>query len=346
LRIAQYAWPGCGGRLIYRFKPGRIPESKESFGDVSSTSAASRSVRGCVKVTGGGLIPVDREARDASAGSAGASAEAIRAHYDAGEDFFRLWLGDDLVYSAALFEGGDDLAAAQTRKLDHHIDAAGVRRVARVLDVGCGWGALLRRLTENAGVGHAVGLTLSASQAAWVRGLGLTGVEVREESWREHKADAPYDAIISIGAFEHFAKQGLTGEEKLAAYREFFDFCRANLKMGGRVSLQTIAYVGTGFDLPPFIGEEVFPESELPLVWEPIAAAGWGFELVAFRNDREHYERTLRHWQKNLTARRGEAVAIAGEATVAHFDRYLKISAMAFRMGFICLTRMSFVRRW
>lgn len=278
--------------------------------------------------------------------AAGASAAAIRAHYDLSNDFFRLWLGPDMVYSAALFEEGDDLDQAQTRKLDHHIEAAGALGAARVLDVGCGWGALLRRLVETAGVQEAVGLTLSSEQAAHARALALPGVTVREESWRDHKPDAPYDAVVSIGAFEHFARKGLTPEEKLAAYRDFFDFCRLNLKMGGRVSLQTIAYVATGFDLPPYIAEEVFPESELPLVWEPIAAAGWGFELVAFRNDREHYERTLRHWQKNLAARRNEAVAIAGEAAVAHFDRYLKISAMAFRMGFICLTRISFARRW
>lgn len=283
---------------------------------------------------------------DPDRGEPGASARAIRAHYDVSDDFFRLWLGPEMVYSAALFAPGDDLDAAQTRKLDHHIDAAGARGAGRVLDVGCGWGALLRRLTTDAGVQQAVGLTLSSSQAAHVRALTLPGVEVREESWRHHRPDAPYDAIISIGAFEHFARQGLSPEEKLRAYRDFFDFCRANLKMGGRVSLQTIAYTATGFDLPPFIGEAVFPESELPLVWEPIAAAGWGFELAAFRNDREHYERTLTLWHRNLAARRVEAVAIAGEAAVAHFDRYLKISAMAFRMGFICLTRMSFVKRW
>ena len=84
----------------------------------------------------------------------------------------------------------------------------------------------------------------------------------------------------------------------------------------------------------------------MPLVSEPVAAAGHGFELMAYRNDREHYERTLRLWQRNLEAHRAEAVALVGEATVAHFARYLKVCAMAFRMGFICLVRMSFAKRW
>ena len=73
------------------------------------------------------------------------------------DDFFGLWLGPERIYSAALFEGDDDLDAAQMRKLDHHIAAAGAAGKARVLDVGCGWGAMLRRLVGHAGVGHAVG---------------------------------------------------------------------------------------------------------------------------------------------------------------------------------------------
>lgn len=275
----------------------------------------------------------------------GASREAIRAHYDAGEDFFGLWLGRDLIYSAALFEDGDDLAIAQFRKLDHHIAAARATGVARVLDVGCGWGALLRRLVREAAVGEAVGLTLSPSQAAWIRQTPAPGITVREESWRDHRPAAPYDAIISIGAFEHFARPGLAPADKLAAYRAFFDFCSAALVPGGRLSLQTIAYVGPGVTLPAFISEEVFRESELPLIWEPIAAAAHAFELTAFRNDRADYERTLRAWEHNLVAREAEATALVGAATVAHFHRYLKVCAMAFRIGAICLLRMSFVKR-
>jgi cyclopropane-fatty-acyl-phospholipid synthase len=277
--------------------------------------------------------------------AAGASPEAIRAHYDVGEEFFRLWLGDELVYSAALFEDGDDLQAAQRRKLDHHIAAAGVSAGSRVLDVGCGWGSLLRRLTKHARGGKAVGLTLSASQAAWIRDTQLPGMEVREESWRDHQPEAPYDAIVSIGAFEHFARPELSPSEKLAAYREFFSFCHRVLKDGGRLSLQTIAFVGSDGELPAFFASDIFPESQLPRIWEPIVAAEDAFELGALRNDREHYERTLRLWQRTLAERHAEAVALVGEETVERFHRYLKISAMAFKIDKICLLRMSFLRR-
>ena len=275
----------------------------------------------------------------------GASAAAIRNHYDLGDDFFGLWLGPERVYSAALFEGDDDLAAAQTRKLDHHIAAAGAAGAARVLDVGCGWGAMLRRLTRYAGAKHVVGLTLSASQAAWARRDAGPEIEVREESWRDHKADAPYDAIISIGAFEHFARPGLSPDEKLRAYREFFAFCRDALRKGGRLSLQTIAYSASGITLPAFIAERIFRESELPLIHEPIAAADPDFELIALRNDREHYARTLVAWERALVARREEAVALVGDDAVTEFLRYLRVCAMAFKLDTICLLRMSFVKR-
>ena len=278
-------------------------------------------------------------------GATGASAEAIRAHYDTPTEFFRLWLGDDLIYSAALFAEGDDLVAAQNRKLDHHIAAAGVASGDRVLDVGCGWGAMLRRLTGTAGADSAVGLTLSTAQAEWIAGLRLANVEVREEHWRDHRPAAPYDAIVSVGAFEHFAHPGMAPEAKLAAYRQFFAWCRSHLKPGGRLSLQTIAFVDSIGAVPSFIASEIFPESELPRIWEPMAAAENAFELLALRNDREHYERTLRIWQHTLTERHAEAVALVGEEGVARFQRYLKVSAMAFRIGSICLLRMSFLRR-
>jgi cyclopropane-fatty-acyl-phospholipid synthase len=276
---------------------------------------------------------------------AGASPEAIMAHYDMGNEFFRLWIGPELVYSCALFEDGDDLARAQERKLDHHIEAAGAPGAARVLDIGCGWGALLRRLVTHWGVKQAVGLTLSDAQAHWIDAHPTPGVAVRVESWRDHTPAQPYDAIISIGAFEHFVQRGLEPAAKMAAYREFFDFCHRMLVEDGRLSLQTIAYVKPSIDVPALITDKIFPESELPLIWEPIAAAEEKFELLALRNDADHYYRTLRIWDDNLAACREQAVALAGEATVQDFRQYLRIAASGFKRGHICLLRMSFKKR-
>ena len=280
----------------------------------------------------------------ATANRPGASQEAVEAHYDLGNEFFRLRIGPDLIYSCALFEDSDDLARAQCRKLDHHAEAAGAAGAASVLDIGCGWGALLNRLVMHWGVKRAVGLTLSPSQAAWIRHNPISGVEVRVENWRDHKAEKPYDAIISVGAFEHFCHRGMTPAEKLQAYREFFAFCHRLLVDGGRMSIQTIAAVAPLQFVPSLIPEKIFPQSEIPLIWEPIAASEGKFQLLALRNDADHYYRTLRQWEQNLTACRDQAVALVGEETVRDFQQYLRISAFAFERGHAAL-RMSFVKR-
>jgi cyclopropane-fatty-acyl-phospholipid synthase len=285
------------------------------------------------------------ESLNAQSPHPGASQGAIEAHYDLGNDFFRLWLDPNLVYSCALFEGDDDLASAQIRKLDHHINAADAAGKSNVLDIGCGWGALLHRLVTQWGVKRAVGLTLSPSQAALIAENPMPGVEVRVESWRDHEAEKPYDAIISIGAFEHFCHVGISPPDKLLAYREFFSFCHRNLVAGGRLSLQTIAYVQPTQNVPALISEKIFPESELPLIWEPIAAAEGKLELLALRNDADHYYRTLRQWERNLVACRSDAVKLVGAERVNDFQQYLRVSAFGFKRGHICLLRMSFVKR-
>jgi cyclopropane-fatty-acyl-phospholipid synthase len=274
----------------------------------------------------------------------GASADAIMSHYDMGEDFFRLVLDPELNYSCAMFEADEDLVAAQHRKLDHHIAAAGATGKARVLDIGCGWGAMLRRLVDHAGVEHAVGLTLSPSQTRWIRKNEHPKIEVIEQDWRDHRPEKRYDAIISIGAFEHFVQKGLDPVRKLDAYRGFFAYCDRILATGGKLSLQTIAY-SEHHKVHPLL-EKTFPESDLPLVWEPIAAAEGRFQLVAVRNDGDHYYRTLQFWEQNLMARYDEAVALVGEAAAGEFRRYLQLSAAGFRIGMASLLRMSFVKKY
>ena len=113
--------------------------------------------------------------------AAGASAAEIQRHYDVGNEFYRLWLDEDMNYSCALWEGEQkdgDLARAQLRKLTYHVEGANAKGKSAVLDIGCGWGALLHQLTQVHGVKRAVGLTLSEAQAQWIRERNMKGVEV------------------------------------------------------------------------------------------------------------------------------------------------------------------------
>lgn len=286
------------------------------------------------------------DAQPSSTGSPvhGASPEAIQNHYDVGNAFYRLWLDRTSTYSCALWEAGDDLDAAQLRKLDFHIEQAGANGAKRVLDVGCGWGSLLARLTSVHGVSDAVGLTLSQEQADWVRSLELPGVEVRLENWQDHQPVAPYDAIVSIGAFEHFARLGVSEKEKVAGYRSFFEQCHRWLTPGGGLSLQTITYENFDESRPNAFVSDIFPESDLPRIAQIAKASEGLFEVVRMRQDGAQYERTLKQWLNNLKARRDEAVAIRGEAGVKRYEKYLAMFAVAFHLRGMNLARLTLRR--
>jgi cyclopropane-fatty-acyl-phospholipid synthase len=273
----------------------------------------------------------------------GASSAAIQHHYDVGNEFYRLWLDESLTYSAALFDEHDDLEAAQRAKIDFHIASARASRVARVLDIGCGWGAMARRLVEHHGVGQVVGLTLARGQAAW---LGdPPGISIRVESWSDHVPDQPYDAIISVGAFEHFARHDASEADKLAGYRAFFERCHGWLRPGGWMSLQTIAYGNARRrDFSHFFATEVFRESDLPRLQEIAAASDLLFEITNVRNDRTHYERTCVEWRRRLRARRAEAVALVGEQTVRRYDTFFQMLAIGFHVGSMGLLRIALRR--
>ena len=123
--------------------------------------------------------------------AAGTSAAAIQGHYDLSDEFFALWLGDDLTYSCALWDDTDTedtLERAQQRKLDHFATRLRVAG-ADVLDVGCGWGGLLDRFTSVHGAASGVGLTLSPAQQQFAKGRTVPRSEFRVESWVDHDAD-------------------------------------------------------------------------------------------------------------------------------------------------------------
>ena len=284
----------------------------------------------------------------------GASAEAIRSHYDVANEFYELWLDPTLCYSCALWEDDEPdsmLEQAQLRKLDYHAAQIRAGKGQRVLDIGCGWGALVRRLIESHGVSHATGLTLSNAQAEWSAQRPDPRVDVRIERWLDHQPTENYEGIISVGAFEHFEKAEWPDSQRIAAYRTFFTKCRDWLKPGGRLSLQTISYGNVDVtrvkEQPDtkFFFDVIFPESVLPTLADIVAASEGLFEVVTLRNDRDHYGRTCQIWYRTLVARKAEALKIVDLDVYNRFVRYLKLSAFVFNASYTGLLRIGF-RRW
>jgi cyclopropane-fatty-acyl-phospholipid synthase len=273
----------------------------------------------------------------------GGSREGILHHYDIGNEFWGLMLGPAFAYSAALFKGPDDtLEAAQERKFRWHMESARVSHAESVLEVGCGWGTLLRMISEEPQTRRIVGLTLSDAQTEFLRSLKLPKTEIRTENWAVHEPKSKYDSIISIGAFEHFAKPQDTPEQNRIVYRDFFERCHRWLSPTGGLSLQTIAYGNMARkDASKFMNTEIYPESELPYLQEILEAIDGLFEPVAIRNDRFDYARSYDCWWKNLRSRRQEAVGLVGEDEVRRFEQFYKLGSIGFRLGKIWLLRLA-----
>jgi cyclopropane-fatty-acyl-phospholipid synthase len=285
----------------------------------------------------------------------GTSAAALARHYDLPADFFALWLGPALVYSCARWDPDDPddtLERAQQRKIDHFASALTVGG-GRVLDVGCGWGGTADRLRAVHGAAAVVGLTPSPAQAALAASRVGPGVTIREESWIDHEPDAPYDAIACIEASEHFARDGLAVEEKVAAYRAFFARCGSWLRPGGRLGLQAICLDNAGHReslagggaITDLIRSEIFPESmssslsELVLGWET------DFRLESFVAEPDHYVRTFQAWSSALRAAGDRAEALVGRDVHRRFVRYFAASRALFRLRQQTLYRIVLSRR-
>jgi cyclopropane-fatty-acyl-phospholipid synthase len=286
----------------------------------------------------------------------GASPSAVQSHYDVSNAFYGLWLGPTLMYSSGLWSSDaddpNDLDSAMLRKIDwfaHHL----VRQADNeVLDVGCGWGGTLRRLAEAHRTGRSVGLTLSAAQRDFIGANPVPNADIRLESWVDHEPLRPYDAIVSFGAFEHFARDGTTGVERIRAYRQFFGRCFEWLKPDGRLGLETITHDAAPDTQSPLgrgpLGDvvlEIYPESICPHLCEIVLGFEPYFMVEVLRSDAADFARTTRLWHLALRANENEEVALVGAETVRRFRRYLVSSEMQFRTHTITNCRLVLRRR-
>ncbi len=267
---------------------------------------------------------------------------AVTFHYDVSSDFYRLWLDRQMVYSCAYFKlPGDDLDIAQEQKLDYICRKLRLRAGQRLLDIGCGWGALVIHAAKHFGV-HADGITLSEPQAKWGRariaeaGLGNKAkIELRDYRQMAAEGRELYDGIVSVGMAEH------VGRERLPDY---FAAAHRALKPGGvflnqAIGDDVIARPGKPGGLgSSFIEQYVFPDGDTPPL--PItlcAAESSGFEIRDVENLREHYALTLRHWLRRLEAHHDEALCFVDEATYRVWRLYISGSAHGFRSGHIAV---------
>jgi cyclopropane-fatty-acyl-phospholipid synthase len=258
-------------------------------------------------------------------------AAAIAHHYNVSNDFYRLVLGPSMTYSCAVWSSPDDtLEEAQTAKLELVCRKLGLAPGMRLLDVGCGWGAMVIHAAKEHGV-HAVGVTLSERQADWarraVREAGLEDrVEIRVQDYREVR-DGPFDAISSIGMFEHVGAARLD---------EYFATLHRLVRPGGRVLNHGIARPATTrerarFARRGFIDRYVFPDGELHEVGSVVSRIQHaGFEARNVEGLREHYALTLRAWVRNLEAAWPQAVGEVGAGRARVWRLYMAASAINF----------------
>lgn len=257
---------------------------------------------------------------------------AIGFHYDQPVPFYRTFLDGNLVYSCAYFDDGvETIDQAQIAKIDHSLRKLRLRKGERLLDIGCGWGALVVRAAQEFGA-YVLGVTLSERQCEEARRrISAAGIadRARVELWDYRQLpDTTFDKIVSIGMFEH------VGRDKLP---EYFQTAHKLLKAGGLFLNHGIANQHRTLRdgrSSGFMDRFIFPDGELVNVSDALAVAERaGFEIRDVENLREHYMRTLRVWVANLERNREEAIAAAGEQSYRAWRLYMAGSAQGFRVG-------------
>jgi len=258
--------------------------------------------------------------------------EKIEYHYDVSNDFYKLFLDENMLYSCAYFRHADDtLDQAQVNKLDHILRKVRLKPGDKLLDIGCGWGGLIIRAAQQGA--HAVGVTLSENQFAYaqerIAALGLTDrCEVRLQDYRDVPEVGGYDKLTSVGMFEH------VGMKNLPLY---FEQMNRLLKDGGAMLMHGITathpekrQVGRGAG--DFIDKYVFPDGELPHMSDVARVmAEQGLEVVDVESLRRHYALTLAEWARRLDAQPDEARRLAGDKRFRIWRVYLAGCSVGFR---------------
>jgi cyclopropane-fatty-acyl-phospholipid synthase len=268
-------------------------------------------------------------------------ADAIHHHYDVSNTFYELVLGPSMTYTCACYpDAGATLQQAQENKYRLVFEKLRLRPGDRLLDVGCGWGGMVRYAARH-GV-RALGVTLSREQALWgqkaIAEQGLADLaEIRHADYRDVR-DGGFDAVSSIGLTEHIG---------VANYPSYFRFLQSKLRIGGLLLNHCITRPGNTRPAGAghFIDRYVFPDGELTGSGRIISAAqDVGLEVVHEENLRRHYAMTLRDWCANLVDNWVAAVDEVGLATAKVWGLYMAGSRLGFETNNVQLHQVLAVK--
>lgn len=268
----------------------------------------------------------------------------IHAHYDLGNDFYRLWLDEGMTYSAAWFGDGDSrLEAAQRAKYERILRRLRIGETDRVLEIGCGWGGFAEYAAATRGC-RVTGVTLSTEQLAWgrerIRAAGLADrVDLRLQDYRDVRGE--FDAVVSIEMLE------AVGE---AYWPTFISHLHRRLRPGGRAMIQTIAIADERFERyrrgADFIQQYIFPGGMLPCISRFTAeTAAAGLTTVDSADFGGDYAETLRRWLQRFDASREAVSALGFDAGFQRLWRfYLAYCEAGFREGWTNVHQIHLVR--
>lgn len=273
----------------------------------------------------------------------GGSRKNIAAHYDLGNEFYKLWLDETLSYSAALFSHPDEpLVIAQKRKVSRLLDQLALKPEQSLLEIGCGWGELMQQALDKQV--KVTALTLSSEQQRLVQerlfdDIANNHAQVLLQDYRHH--NGLYDAIVSVEMFE------AVGEKWWSVY---FEKVAQLLKSGGRFAMQSISIHPSLFDNyrkhPDFIQRYIFPGGMLPTPEKLLELAqASGLTLVDRLDFGQDYALTLRRWQQSFERQRSEIYRLGIDETFyRRWHYYLSYCEAGFKAGSIDVHQLTFVK--